>query len=74
MTFEYPGISASEFRPRRAMEVDGSFLCRWTNGLGGHAYDTWRRTPDNNTFWPLWLAKDVDGISIYTLAYEAPET
>jgi hypothetical protein len=24
MTFEYPGISASEFRPRRAMEVDGS--------------------------------------------------
>ena len=26
MTFEYPGISASEFRPRRAMEVDGSSI------------------------------------------------
>jgi pimeloyl-ACP methyl ester carboxylesterase len=44
----------------------------FAHGLGGHAYDTWRRAPDNDTFWPLWLAKDVQGISVYTLSYEAP--
>ncbi|MGO9232628.1 MAG: tetratricopeptide repeat protein [Methylocella sp.] len=46
----------------------------FVHGLGGHAYDTWRRAPDNDTFWPLWLAKDVEGISVYTMAYEAPPT
>jgi pimeloyl-ACP methyl ester carboxylesterase len=44
----------------------------FVHGLGGHAYDTWRREPNNDTFWPLWLAEDVKGISVYTLAYEAP--
>jgi triacylglycerol esterase/lipase EstA (alpha/beta hydrolase family) len=47
-------------------------------GLDGHAYDTWRRearrkeATEDVTFWPLWLAEDLDGISVYTLAYEAP--
>jgi tetratricopeptide (TPR) repeat protein len=44
----------------------------FVHGLGGHAYNTWRRAPDNDTFWPLWLAEDVEGISVYTLGYEAP--
>jgi tetratricopeptide (TPR) repeat protein len=44
----------------------------FVHGLGGHAYDSWRRAPDNDTFWPVWLAKDIDGISVHTLAYEAP--
>jgi tetratricopeptide (TPR) repeat protein/pimeloyl-ACP methyl ester carboxylesterase len=50
----------------------------FVHGLGGHAYDTWRRdarrreAPEDVTFWPLWLAEDVGGISVYTLAYEAP--
>ena len=50
----------------------------FVHGLGGHAYDTWRRdtrrreAPEDVTFWPLWLAEDVDGISVYTMAYEAP--
>ena len=50
----------------------------FVHGLGGHAYDTWRRgarrreAPEDVTFWPLWLAEDLDGISVYTLAYEAP--
>ncbi len=46
----------------------------FVHGLGGHAYDTWRRAPDNDTFWPLWLAQDVEGIAVYTVAYEAPPT
>jgi len=46
----------------------------FVHGLGGHAYDTWRRAPNDDSFWPLWLAQDVEGLSIYTLAYEAPPT
>ena len=52
----------------------------FVHGLGGHAYDTWRRdtrrreAPEDVTFCPLWLAGDVDGISVYTMAYEAPPT
>ena len=52
----------------------------FVHGLGGHAYDTWRRearrteATEDVTFWPLWLAKDVEGISVYTMAYEAPPT
>jgi tetratricopeptide (TPR) repeat protein len=50
----------------------------FVHGLGGHAYDTWRRdarrreASEDVTFWPLWLAEDVEGISVYTMAYEAP--
>ena len=24
------------------------------HGLGGNAYDTWRRKGDKKSFWPLW--------------------
>src|SRR3712207_6974167 len=26
----------------------------------------------NGSFWPVWLAEDVEGLAVYTLAYEAP--
>jgi tetratricopeptide (TPR) repeat protein len=44
----------------------------FVHGLGGHVYNTWRRAPDDDTFWPLWLARDVEGLAVYSLAYEAP--
>ena len=44
----------------------------FVHGLGGDAYDTWRRAPNDNSFWPLWLAEDIAGLAVYTLAYEAP--
>jgi pimeloyl-ACP methyl ester carboxylesterase len=44
----------------------------FVHGLGGHPYDTWRCGPDDNTFWPLWLAQDVNGLAVYTLGYAAP--
>jgi hypothetical protein len=40
----------------------------FVHGLGGHAYDTWGRASDNNTFWPLWLAKDLERILVYIVA------
>src|ERR1700730_9363315 len=49
----------------------------FVHGLGAHAYDAWRRDPAQRSIrgcyvLALWLAEDVDGISVYTMAYEAP--
>src|SRR5208283_181851 len=46
----------------------------FVHGLGGHVYDTWRRGADDATFWPLWLAEDIEGLTVYSLAYDAPPT
>jgi pimeloyl-ACP methyl ester carboxylesterase len=46
----------------------------FVHGLGGHVYDTWRRGTDDGTFWPLWLAEDIKGLTVYSLAYDAPPT
>jgi pimeloyl-ACP methyl ester carboxylesterase len=46
----------------------------FVHGLGGQAYDTWRRAGDGDTLWPAWLARDVPGLAAWTLAYDAPPT
>src|SRR5262245_45114771 len=44
----------------------------FVHGLGGHPYHTWRRKPDDGTFWPLWLAEDVKGLAVFSLGYVSP--
>jgi triacylglycerol esterase/lipase EstA (alpha/beta hydrolase family) len=46
----------------------------FVHGLGGHAYDNWCQGAEGNTFWPVWLARDIPGLAAWTLAYEAPPT
>jgi hypothetical protein len=38
----------------------------------GDPYDTWRRPSERDSFWPSWLAKDIPGLAVWTLAYESP--
>jgi tetratricopeptide (TPR) repeat protein len=43
------------------------------HGLGGDAYTTWQADKeDKATLWPAWLAQDIEGLSVYTVGYEAP--
>jgi tetratricopeptide (TPR) repeat protein len=44
------------------------------HGLGGHPYGTWRRGAEGSAFWPEWLARDVPGLTTWTLAYKALPT
>lgn len=48
----------------------------FVHGLMGDAYATWRRGHEDPasdpTFWPLWLSKDIPGLNIFTLSYDAP--
>src|SRR5229473_7569422 len=47
----------------------------FVHGLDGHPYDTWRRGKSepsaDPTFWPQWLAEDIEGINVFTLGYAA---
>jgi pimeloyl-ACP methyl ester carboxylesterase len=43
------------------------------HGLDGDAYTTWQADKkDRATFWPAWLAQDIEGLSVYSVGYEAP--
>jgi tetratricopeptide (TPR) repeat protein len=42
------------------------------HGLGGDARATWQATKDESSFWPSWLAQDIEGLSVYSMGYEAP--
>jgi hypothetical protein len=43
------------------------------HGLGGNAYTTWQADKKHKaTFWPAWLAEDIEGLSVYSVGYEAP--
>jgi tetratricopeptide (TPR) repeat protein/pimeloyl-ACP methyl ester carboxylesterase len=40
------------------------------HGLGGHPLTTWQHGPDDQSFWPRWLAEDIPGLSVYSIGYE----
>ena len=43
------------------------------HGLDGDARTTWQADKqDKATFWPAWLAEDIEGLSVYSVGYEAP--
>jgi len=42
------------------------------HGLGGHPFRTWQATRDEATLWPRWLAKDIDGLAVWSVGCEAP--
>ena len=42
------------------------------HGLGGDAHGTWSADPKNKaSFWPAWLGQDIEGLSVYSVGYEA---
>jgi len=44
------------------------------HGLGGDALTTWGAAKDDKNdehFWPRWLEEDVEGLSVYSVHYEA---
>lgn len=43
----------------------------FVHGLGGHPYTTWADSK-GDAFWPRWLASDIPGLAVWTLAYDAP--
>jgi pimeloyl-ACP methyl ester carboxylesterase len=42
------------------------------HGLGGGPRSTWQSGSDDRSFWPRWLAEDIEGLAIYMVGYEAP--
>jgi pimeloyl-ACP methyl ester carboxylesterase len=52
--------------------TDRSATVIFVHGLGGGPRETWQRASDPNSFWPLWLAKDIPGLMVYSVDYEAP--
>jgi hypothetical protein len=42
------------------------------HGLGGDARATWQVTKDESSFWPAWLAQDIEGLSVYSVAIMRP--
>ena len=42
------------------------------HGLGGHAYNTWRKDVSVDRFWPHWLGEEIQGLNIWSFSYSAP--
>ena len=41
------------------------------HGLNGDPHKTWQSSGSPQTFWPEWLAEDIEGLAIWSIGYEA---
>ncbi len=46
----------------------------FVHGFGGHAYNSWKNNSSSDDFWPSWLARDINGLTVWTLSYGSPAT
>ncbi|MBY7740156.1 hypothetical protein [Paenibacillus polymyxa] len=57
-------ISGCENKDRKADVV-------FVHGLGGDAFDTWRRGKNSENYWPTWIGQDFPEIGVWSLGYAA---
>ncbi len=57
-------VNRTEVRPAAGVVV-------FIHGLGGDAYSTWQYGKSKDSFWPQWIADDLNQIDVYSLGYDA---
>jgi hypothetical protein len=50
--------------------VDAGLDVVFIHGLDGGARSSWRGK-ETSSFWPLWLAEDIEGIAVWSVGYDA---
>jgi hypothetical protein len=72
LTLAAPGTAMAELFKIAEARGEKRANAIFFHGLGGDAKSTWRAAPHESSFWPAWLAQDIEGLSVYSVGYEAP--
>jgi pimeloyl-ACP methyl ester carboxylesterase len=72
ISYAAPGAQMADLFLRAEARGPKSANVVFFHGLGGDAKSTWQATKDEASFWPAWLAQDIEGLSFYSVGYEAP--
>jgi hypothetical protein len=62
---------AELYRIPRTSSTDALLDVVFVHGLGGDKLTTWQATPQAESFWPSWLARDIPEVAVYSLGYDA---